>query len=759
MKIITVAAGAGSRLSNLSQLNFGINLPKPLYPVLGKPMVYWSYKSFANWITLGLVKPSDFIFVVRKDHEQSFGITSRIKDVTHPNVQFQLVDKLTSGPAETALLAIKQATAKSTSEDSKKSSIDKSEGIIINDCDHYFNASTMLYELISNESQKNFDVFLSYTKPRRSTTNWSCIQTGSKRISRALEVMKIVEKDPKLLSDNKGIIGAYYFSNINLFEDLYKEITNLEGEKYISKLVDLSIKRKLKVFATQAKFGFPLGTEEDIIDFEAAMSGKSLHQFKVNTYFVDIDGVLLQHDSGFHSREERYRAKQTFISSNIEQLMAQYLKGDRIVLTTSRPESERADLIKLFSSIDFKFDHLIMGIGDGIRLLINDRKTTDSYIDTAVAINVPRNKPYTLTNLAPKFMGDDVNADLTSGSGAYTLKISDPSKTSVIKKIIYFPSLNPEPTFILSIQKKWYESVKQILPNNIPKVYSFTQSEDFVSLEMEDISPSRSLNQIIYSAGLEDISQTKPVVNSFIQCLYEMYSRTGRPQINDRSAELEYFIVNKSIPGIESLFKSANFAGLKWNQSNEKLEINGVRYDNPLQTLQQILNQVQDKKLKKYGLSSSIEAHIHGDLTGENVLVKSDNSVFLIDPLSTYLCPQKRINNELSISQTTVTYDFIKILQSFLAGYENWASSTTSTFLDGDQSLFLDESLAINSTNTHIKAVLDMYENFGVNTSERNINLLGALMLFRLIPYRLLVNEASALYCLGLGTLMLERIL
>jgi hypothetical protein len=139
-------------------------------------------------------------------------------------VQFQLVDKLTSGPAETALIAIEQATAESTSGDRVKSSIDKSEGIIINDCDHYFSASTMLNELISNESQKNFDVFLSYTKPRRSTSNWSCIQTGSKRISRALEVMKIVEKDPKLLDDNKGIIGAYYFSNINLFEDLYKEM-------------------------------------------------------------------------------------------------------------------------------------------------------------------------------------------------------------------------------------------------------------------------------------------------------------------------------------------------------------------------------------------------------------------------------------------------------------------------------------------------------------------------------------------------------
>lgn len=746
MKVITVAAGAGSRLANLSQLNFGINLPKPLYPALGKPMVYWSYKSFQNWITSGLVKPSDFIFVVRQEHDELFNITSRIREATHPNVQFQLVEKLTSGPAETALLAIEQIK------------IDQNEPIIVNDCDHFFNASSMLYELNSNRLINNFDILLSYTKPRHNTSNWSCILTGSNKFSRAIEVMKIVEKDPKSHDSSKGIIGAYYFSNVKLFRDLYNEISNLDGEKYISKLVDLGIRKELKVFATQAKFGFPLGTEADIIDFESEMSGKSIHQFKVNTYFVDIDGVLLKHDSGFHSQEEGYCDNQIAISSNIEQLILKYNKGDRIVLTTSRPESQRNTLLKLFSDIGFEFDNLIMGLGDGIRFLINDRKTTDSYIDTAVAINVSRDKPHAFINQLPKFMGVDIKNDLTSGSGAYTLKVSDPSKNSVIKKIVYLPDQNPEPTFVLNIQKKWYESISHILPNNIPKVHSFTRSEDFVCLEMEDITPSQSLNHIIYSTGQGNVDQTKIIVNNLANCLNELYSQTSRPQKNYSSTELEHFIVNKAIPGVEALYKSAKYSGVNWHQL-DKIEINGTRHNNPLKTLHLFLKQVQNSNLKNYGLISKIEASIHGDLTGENILVKPNNNVYLIDPLSTYLSPQKRINNELSMNHSTITYDFIKILQSFLAGYENWSLSTTSVVLDNNKYLLLDESLAINSTSTHMKTIFDMYGSFGVNTSDENMYLLCSLMLFRLIPYRLLINEVSALYCLGLGTLMLERVL
>jgi len=758
MKVITVAAGAGSRLANLSHLNFGINLPKPLYPVLGKPMVYWSYKSFENWITSGLVKPSDFIFVVRREHDELFNITSRIREVTHPNVQFQLIERLTSGPAETALQAIEQTMHGQKLLENTKIGIDQDEPIIVNDCDHFFNASSMLSELNSNGLKNNFDILLSYIKPRRNTSNWSCILTGSKKFSRALEVTKIVEKDPNSLDNSKGIIGAYYFSNVKLFRDLYNEIVNLDGEKYISKLVDLGIGKKLKVFATEAKFGFPLGTEADIIDFESEMSGKSVHQLKVNTYFVDIDGVLLRHDSGFHSRDESYSGNQIVISSNIEQLMLQYNRGDRIVLTTSRPESQRNTLLKLFSDIGFEFDDLIMGLGDGIRFLVNDRKTIDSYIDTAVAINVSRNKPHNLINQLPKFMGMDVKKDLTSGSGAYTLKVSDPSKNSVIKKIVYFPDQNPEPTFVLNVQKKWYESINYILPNNIPKVYSFTRSEDFVCLEMEDINPSQSLNQIIYSTGQGNVDQTKMVVNNLSNCLDVLYSKTCRPQKNQSSTELEYFILNKAIPGVEAIYKSAKYSGVNWYQL-DKIEINGNKHNNPLKSLHLFLKQVQNSNLKNFGLNSKIEASIHGDLTGENILVKPNSDVYLIDPLSTYLSPQKRINNELSMNHSTITYDFIKILQSFLAGYENWALSTTSIVLDENRRLLLDESLAINSISTHMETIFDMYGNYGVNTSDENMYLLCALMLFRLIPYRLLINEVSALYCLGLGTLMLGRVL
>ena len=284
MKIITVAAGSGTRLSTLSQINFGRIVPKPLYPVNGVSMAYWSYKSFNRWITLGIVKPSDFIFVVRLEHVKEFDIIEKIKSLTHQNVAFKVIDHLTSGPAETAYLALDE--------------FQDSEPFIVNDCDHFFSATSMLEEL-NEENFPNEFIRLSFVKPISTVPNWSYVKTGNKVSKKSFEVLQIVEKDPKFMYKDNGLIGAYFFSSVNLFKSLYIDLLSDKSEKFVSKIVDVALKKKIPVYASEGKFGFPLGTEDDINNFENFLNDKSDLVLKDRVYFVDIDGVIIKHDSGF----------------------------------------------------------------------------------------------------------------------------------------------------------------------------------------------------------------------------------------------------------------------------------------------------------------------------------------------------------------------------------------------------------------------------------------------------------------------------
>ena len=78
------------------------------------------------------------------------------------------------------------------------------------------------------------------------------------------------------------------------------------------------------------------------------------------------------------------------LEGTIEKLMEWDVKGYNIILTTGRRESMRAVTEKQLSEIGIFYDQLIMGIGGGPRVLINDNKPNgEAY---ASAINIERNK-------------------------------------------------------------------------------------------------------------------------------------------------------------------------------------------------------------------------------------------------------------------------------------------------------------------------------------------------------------------------------
>ena len=105
------------------------------------------------------------------------------------------------------------------------------------------------------------------------------------------------------------------------------------------------------------------------------------------TIICDIDGVLLNHANDGLS----VQLKQLALNGTIEKLTEWDANGCNIILITGRRESQREETVRQLQINGIFYDKLIMGVGGGDRVLINDRKPNSSR-DTAYSINLNRNE-------------------------------------------------------------------------------------------------------------------------------------------------------------------------------------------------------------------------------------------------------------------------------------------------------------------------------------------------------------------------------
>lgn len=91
------------------------------------------------------------------------------------------------------------------------------------------------------------------------------------------------------------------------------------------------------------------------------------------TIFCDIDGVLLEH-RGDITKQHLYTDVELILPKTLEILKDWDKKGYRIILTTGRREGCRKETEHQLSTLGIIYDILIMGIGGGVRVIINDFK-------------------------------------------------------------------------------------------------------------------------------------------------------------------------------------------------------------------------------------------------------------------------------------------------------------------------------------------------------------------------------------------------
>ena len=106
------------------------------------------------------------------------------------------------------------------------------------------------------------------------------------------------------------------------------------------------------------------------------------------TLIIDIDGLLVNHCGDLI---EQLKSPLSLLEGTLNKLKEWEKKGYNIILITGRKESMRKRTIQQLEDAFIFYDQLIMGIGGGVRVLINDKKK-DSDQPTAIVFNPERNK-------------------------------------------------------------------------------------------------------------------------------------------------------------------------------------------------------------------------------------------------------------------------------------------------------------------------------------------------------------------------------
>ncbi len=105
------------------------------------------------------------------------------------------------------------------------------------------------------------------------------------------------------------------------------------------------------------------------------------------TIFLDIDGTILKH----HGSMSKCVSMPPALLDNVHQKLDEWdRKSYRVILVTGRKESMRKMTEKQLRRLGINYDMLVMQVGNGPRVLIND--TGYEGEETAFGITVERNK-------------------------------------------------------------------------------------------------------------------------------------------------------------------------------------------------------------------------------------------------------------------------------------------------------------------------------------------------------------------------------
>ncbi len=706
--VIITAAGLGIRLKEYSFEKYKKYLDKPLVEFLGKTLLHWSVKPMFPLVTAGIIEFSDIYLVIRK--EQDYKAFKEECEKINRRINIVVIEKLTKGPGHTSLEALKLISK-------KRSITDRS--IIILDSDHTFRCDSLLKYFKHDKSYNAFCTLKTVPNPDK----WGYVIRNDQG--------EYISGEKDFLQQNENnrqraefLIGCYVYKD---FSTLVKGITEFEAirsekvESHHSFILSLLSKSE-DVISIQADWGIGLGTPEQLEE-----TANSIISFSGNrepaTFIIDIDGVIFKHDVGSFSDTGNFSEKPIPIKQNVDLINELFNQGCVIVLCSSRPKRILEKTKKDLSNIGLQYSEIIHGATSGIRYLINDRKPSNESIDTAIAVNSIRDKPF----LVDKLSRIDFLRDCSKGSGAKTVVLKDFTNNFVFVRK-WTVSSNKNVCMTLYKQYSYLQSLSKYISYSLPQILNWDFSSiginyydmsylDAIQLNTDLLVSNPKYKTTLFNilSSLYEGSSFSNQYHSFNDLYKKIIEKKLNPSINNSLYELSPLIENYKE------FIPTNFK------------------ENIIFKLNRLLGRDDIWGNHKSCL-------IHGDLTLENIFVQK-NSLFLIDPLGSTM--DIRMNGSME-QYTSPVFDIGKLMQSLISKYEQWA------YLDNFEiDLFIrnfsieEDKNQISNDLKYIEDIFSFYRQYISKDITFDSLFSLAQILIRVAPYRIRAGyRHSALVCL-----------
>ena len=285
--------------------------------------------------------------VILKDHDEKYQARKKLEEAFGNKVDVVVLDKITSGPADTVYQAIKRGR------------VNLDQQLLIKDCDGFYKTQEMSGNVIYVASLSDHPGIRTAGANSYTLTNDQSI------------INSVVEK--RIVS-NHFCVGGYQFETAQSFVDAFDKLLlafSPPGEAFVSNIVDYMISEGNVFIESNVDKFTDVGTADDWFDYN-----------NKPTYFCDIDGTIVK------SKWDYYEPCEA-LWDNVSALLKEKQRGCKIVFTTSRPEKYRKITLDMLDELGFGSCSLIMGIHHSKRVLINDYANSNPY-PTALAINIKR---------------------------------------------------------------------------------------------------------------------------------------------------------------------------------------------------------------------------------------------------------------------------------------------------------------------------------------------------------------------------------
>ena len=227
--LVMPMAGRGSRFSKM-----GMDMPKPLIDLGGKPFFWWAVESVRRSVPL-----REMVFVVLQEHCDRYAIDERIC-AFYREARIVRIPEVTSGAAETAAIGLKEVATNGP--------------VALNDCDHAFH-SDMLADMARRFNEGSADAAVMCFRSDNPAYSYAAVDPDGL-------VTGTVEK--KVVSPY-AIAGCYLFAEPAVFLETFEHYREQcpYDELFVSGIYNLLAEQHRTLLKADMQQHWSFGTPEE----------------------------------------------------------------------------------------------------------------------------------------------------------------------------------------------------------------------------------------------------------------------------------------------------------------------------------------------------------------------------------------------------------------------------------------------------------------------------------------------------------------